>query len=121
MDDEEIVTIVVGQMLKSLGYEFNCVETGEEALEKYADSLRSGEAYDAVILDLTVRGGMGGKETISRMFEIDPQVRAIVSSGYSDDPIVANYRDFGFKGVLSKPYEIERLSNVLYSLLAARF
>ncbi len=66
MDDEEIVTIVVGQMLKSLGYEFDCVETGEEALEKYADALRSGEAFDAVILDLTVRGGMGGKETISR-------------------------------------------------------
>ena len=121
MDDEEIVTIVVGHMLGALGYEFDCVESGEEALEKYAEAMKSGEAFDAVILDLTVRGGMGGKEAIAKLLETDPAVKAIVSSGYSDDPIVANYRDFGFKAVLSKPYEIEKLSSVLYSLIAAPF
>ena len=79
--------------------------------------MSSGEAFDAVILDLTVRGGMGGKETIKKLMEIDPAVRAIVSSGYSDDPVVANYEDYGFKNILSKPYELETISSVLHSLL----
>jgi two-component system, cell cycle sensor histidine kinase and response regulator CckA len=117
MDDEEIVTLVVGQMLKSLGYESDFAENGEEAVEKYAAAMKSGEAFDTVILDLTVRGGMGGRETINRLREIDPAVSAIVSSGYSDDPVVANYRDYGFKDILSKPYEIGRLSTVLHALL----
>jgi PAS domain S-box-containing protein len=117
MDDEEIIKIVVGQMLKSLGYEYDFAENGEQTVEKYTKAMSSGEAFDAVILDLTVRGGLGGKETIEKLLEIDPAVRAIVSSGYSDDPVVSNYEDYGFKDTLSKPYEIETLSSILYSVL----
>jgi len=117
MDDEEIIKIVVGQMLKNLGYEYDFAENGEQTVEKYTKARSMGEAFDAVILDLTVRGGMGGKETIRKLREIDPAVRAIVSSGYSDDPVVANYEDYGFKDILSKPYEIETLSSLLHSLL----
>jgi len=116
MDDEEIIKIVVGQMLKSLGYEYDFAENGEQTVEKYTNAMSAGKIFDAVILDLTVRGGMGGKETIRKLREIDPAVRAIVSSGYSDDPVVANYADFGFKNTLSKPYEIETLSSTLHSL-----
>ena len=119
MDDEEIIKIVVGQMLKSLGYESDFAENGEQAVEKYTKAMSLGEAFDAVILDLTVRGGMGGRETIRKLLEIDPAVRAIVSSGYSDDPVVANYENYGFKNTLSKPYEIETLSSILHSLLCS--
>jgi len=119
MDDEEIIKIVVGQMLKSLGYEYAFAENGEQTVEKYSEAMRSGKTFDAVILDLTVRGGMGGKETIRKLLEIDPAVRAIVSSGYSDDPVVANYEDYGFKDTLPKPYEIETLSSMLHSLLCS--
>lgn len=104
-------------MLHSLGYEYAFAENGEQTVEKYTRAMSSGEPFDAVILDLTVRGGLGGKETIEKLLEIDPSVRAIVSSGYSDDPVVANYENYGFKDTLSKPYEIETLSSILYSLL----
>ena len=106
-------------MLKSLGYEYDFAENGEQTVEKYTGAMSSGEPCDAVILDLTVRGGMGGKETIRKLHEIDTAVRAIVSSGYSDDPVVANYEDYGFKDTLSKPYEIETLSSILHSLLCS--
>ena len=119
MDDEEIIKIVVGQMLNTLGYEYEFAENGEQAVEKYSNAMGSGEAFDVVILDLTVRGGMGGKETIRKLIEIDPAVRAIVSSGYSDDPVVANYGDYGFKNTLSKPYELETISSILHSLLCS--
>lgn len=117
MDDEEIIRIVTGQMLKALGYEAVFVENGEEAVEKYADALRSDRPFDAVILDLTIRGGMGGQETIKKMVEIDPHVKAIVSSGYTDGPIISNYTAEGFKAGLSKPYEIEELSIALNRII----
>ena len=75
------------------------------------------QAFDAVILDLTVPGGMGGKEAIKKLHEIDPGVKAIVSSGYSNDPIMSDYRQYGFRGVVAKPYEIKELSEVLYKVI----
>jgi PAS domain S-box-containing protein len=119
MDDEQIVRMIVGQMLSAIGYEVDVAAEGKEALEKYSEAMKSGRPFDAVILDLTVRGGMGGGDTIKQMREMDPSVRAIVSSGYSDDPIVANYADYGFKASLSKPFEMEELSGILHSLLSA--
>ena len=117
MDDEDIVRMVAGHMMNGLGYEAVFAENGEQALEKYSVAKKAGKPFDAVILDLTIRGGMGGKETVKRMAEIDPSVRAIVSSGYSADDILAHYGDHGFLAVLSKPYQIEELSRVLHEAL----
>jgi PAS domain S-box-containing protein len=117
MDDEEIVRSVAGHMIESLGYEVDFSENGEQAIEKYSAAKRSNRPFHAVILDLTVRGGMGGKEAVGRLAAIDPEVRAIVSSGYSADDIISNYREYGFQEVLSKPYQIDVLGRVLYNLL----
>jgi signal transduction histidine kinase/CheY-like chemotaxis protein len=117
MDDEKIIITVVSIMLETLGYDVDSAGDGKEAVEKFSNALKAGRPFDAVILDLTVRGGMGGKETIMKLIEIDPSARAIVSSGYSDDPILANYSDYGFKATLSKPYELHELSDKLHSLI----
>jgi CheY-like chemotaxis protein len=117
MDDEEIIRIVTGQMLRTLGYEVVFTENGEQAVEKYSEAIRSNKPFDAVILDLTIRGGMGGQETVKKMIEIDPAIKAIVSSGYTEGPIVSHYMDEGFKARLSKPYEIEELSKTLNRIL----
>ncbi len=117
MDDEELVRVVTGRMLENLGYEVDFAEKGEEAIDKYSDALRSGKPFDAVILDLTVRGGMGGGDAIKEMIAINPHIRAIVSSGYSDDPIMANYSEYGFKGTMAKPYNLQSLSSKLHELL----
>jgi PAS domain S-box-containing protein len=115
MDDDEVVRAMAGYMIRSLGYEVDVAESGEEAIEKYVDALNAERRFDVVILDLTVRGGMGGEDTVKRMSVIDPGVRAIVSSGYSDSAILSNHKDYGFLAVLSKPYAIEELSTVLYA------
>ncbi len=120
MDDQTAVRTVAGYMLGSLGYEVEFAENGEQAVEIYSAAREMGRPFDAVILDLTIRGGMGGKDTIRTLAEIDPAVRAAVSSGYSDDDTLSNYRDFGFQAVLSKPYQIEELSRVLHELLLQR-
>jgi CheY-like chemotaxis protein len=117
MDDEEIIRMVTGQMLKTLGYEVVFAENGEQAVDKYSDAMKSNKPFKAVILDLTIRGGMGGHETIKKLAEIDPDVNAILSSGYTEDPIVSNYMAEGFRAGLSKPYEIEELSNTLDRIL----
>jgi len=118
MDDQTMIRTVAGFMLGSLGYEVEFAEDGEQALAKYSTAREMNRPFDAVILDLTIRGGMGGKETIRKLVEIDPEIRAVVSSGYSGDDTVSNYRDFGFQAVLSKPYQIEELSRVLHELLS---
>ena len=117
MDDQTAVRTVAGYMLGSLGYEAEFAENGEHAVALYSAAREMGRPFDAVILDLTVRGGMGGKDTIRTLAEMDPAVRAAVSSGYSDDGTLSNYRAFGFQAVLSKPYQIEELSRVLHELL----
>jgi PAS domain S-box-containing protein len=117
MDDEELVRTIVGHMISRLGYDVDFAENGEEAIEQYSAAMKTGRPFDAVILDLTIRAGMGGEEAIRKLTELDPAVRAIVSSGFSDDDIVSNYRDYGFRAVLSKPYRIEALGDVLHGLL----
>ena len=119
MDDEEILRKVAERMLLELGYAVQCVEDGTEAIELYKTAQRSGKTFDAVIMDLTIPGGLGGKETIKRLLQIDSSANVIVSSGYSNDPIMSNYEEFGFRGVVTKPYKIEELSWVMRDVLQA--
>ena len=117
MDDEAPLRELVGKMLGNLGYEPEFAEDGAEAIEMYKGAKAAEKPYDAVILDLTVPGGMGGKEAINKLLEIDPEVRAIVSSGYSDDPVLANFQEYGFKGMMPKPFESLSLGKVLHEVL----
>lgn len=118
MDDEAIIRELLCEMLNNMGYQVNTATSGTEAIGLYREAKDSKNPYDVVIIDLTIPGGMGGKETISRIQEIDPDVKAIVSSGYSNDPIMAEYQKYGFKGVIAKPYKINELSEVLQKVIA---
>jgi CheY-like chemotaxis protein len=120
MDDEEIIRDVADGILSRLGYEVECASNGAEAVAAYARAKEKGRPFDVVIMDLTVPGGMGGKETLQKIQEIDPGVTAIVSSGYSNDPIMAEFRKYGFRGVVSKPYTIKTLSDTVQSVIAAK-
>jgi two-component system, cell cycle sensor histidine kinase and response regulator CckA len=117
MDDEEIVRKVAAALLRTLGYEVEVAEDGESALVKYREARAAGRPFDVVILDLTIRGGKGGAETLRELLKIDPGVKAVVSSGYSDDEVVATYRQHGFCSFLKKPYDIEELGRVLNDVL----
>jgi PAS domain S-box-containing protein len=117
MDDEEMVQDVVSEMLRSIGYEAVCARNGEEAIEAFLKAKQSDKPFDGVIMDLTIPGGMGGKEAIEKLLKIDPGVRAIVSSGYSNDPVMAHYAEHGFKGIVVKPFKIGELNRVLQKLL----
>jgi len=117
MDDEDIIRDVTGQILRHLGYKVEFARDGAEAVKLYRKAQEGGEPFDVVIMDLTVPGGMGGKEALERLLEIDPQVKAIVSSGYSTDPIMAEFRRNGFQGCVAKPYKLQDLSQILQSVL----
>ncbi len=110
MDDEPPICELAREMLTQEGYLVGTASNGEEAIEMYGKALGSGQPYDVVILDMTVRGGLGGRETLVKLLEIDPGVRAIVSSGYSQDAMMSRYRDYGFRGVVSKPYSVTELT-----------
>jgi CheY-like chemotaxis protein len=113
MDDEEMVLSMARRMLTRLGYDAEFARNGYEAIELYKEAFESGVPFDAVILDLTIRGGIGGREVVARLREIDCDVKAIVSSGYSNDPVMADFEAHGFVGVIPKPYEIGSLSAAL--------
>ncbi len=118
MDDEKIVTDVAKAWLSQLGYESDVAREGVEAIELYRNAQREGSPFDIVILDLTTPGGLGGKETIAELRSIDPHVRAIVSSGYSQEPIMNSYGQSGFLGSLPKPYTFSELAAVLSQISA---
>lgn len=117
MDDEQLIRDVAGELLKALGHEVQYAVNGEVAIAQYQSAKQSGKPFDIVILDLTIRGGMGGAETIRKLLEIDPGVKAVVSSGYADDALLANYGKQGFVASLRKPYSIEGLSDCLHAVL----
>ena len=117
MDDQQLVRNTVGRILTHLGYEVGFAANGTEAIELYKKAKESGLAFDAVILDLTIPGGMGGKETIQKLLEIDPYVKSIVSSCYCNDPIMSEHQKYGFKGVVTKPYEMKDLREILYKVI----
>jgi two-component system, cell cycle sensor histidine kinase and response regulator CckA len=117
MDDEPVLRKMIGDMLKYLGYESEAAANGSEALELYRQARQAGSAFDAVILDLTVPGEMGGAEAAEKLHRLDPQVRCIVSSGYSTDPIMAEYQEHGFVAVIAKPYQIAELNEVLIRVI----
>jgi PAS domain S-box-containing protein len=117
MDDEEHVREIAAEMLTQLGYETDQVEDGKAALRKYRQALETGHPYAAVLMDLTIPGGMGGKETIKEMIAMDPAVKGIVSSGYSYDPIMADPEKYGFRGVVTKPYDLGQLGRTMQLLL----
>jgi two-component system, cell cycle sensor histidine kinase and response regulator CckA len=113
MDDEANIREVAGEMLQFMGYGSAFAKDGEEAVALYRAAMAGGEPFAAVLMDLTIPGGMGGGEALRHLLELDPQVRAIVSSGYSNDPILANYKSFGFSGIVTKPYKLTDLSKTL--------
>ena len=117
MDDEVQIRKVLGEMVETCGYSFQAVADGEEALKVFRQAQSRGEPFSAVILDLTIPGGLGGKEVVQEMLSLDPHLRAIVVSGYSNDPVLANYENYGFKGRVAKPFNLVDLSLVLNSVL----
>lgn len=119
MDDEEIIRDVLNEIFTTLGYSVEFAYDGAGALELYSAAMAAGKPFDLVVMDLTVPGGMGGREAVTRLLTIDSNAKVIVSSGYSGDAIMTNFRDYGFRGVVSKPYRIGDVSRVVKSVLAA--
>ncbi|MCD6380547.1 PocR ligand-binding domain-containing protein [bacterium] len=117
MDDEEIICDVTTRMLEKSGYLVETIREGKQAIEMYKQSMEAGKPFDVVIMDITIPGGMGGKEAIKKILEIDPEARCIVSSGYTNDPLMSNYAEFGFKGVAAKPYTKSKLLELLSMVL----
>jgi len=118
MDDEEAIRQMATILLRRFGFDVVCAADGAETVRKYSEARAAAQPFSLVIMDLTVPGGMGGREAITQLRAIDPQVKAIVSSGYSSDPVLANYRTYGFCGVVAKPYEVSDLARVLRDALA---
>ncbi len=120
MDDEEMIRNVIAESLRCLGYSVVTTKNGVETIAYYCQALEENHPFDVVILDLTVPGGMGGLETIDQLLKIDPNVKAVVSSGYATDPVISGYQKFGFAAYVSKPYKLDELSEVLQKLLRER-
>ena len=117
MDDDECIRETTRNILLVLGYEVELTRDGAEAIDAYREAREDGRPFDAVIIDLTVPGGMGGKETIGKLIEIDPAVKAIVASGYSNDPVLAEFGNYGFKGAVGKPYRLRDLGETVMKVI----
>ena len=120
MDDDPMIRELLEKGLNSLGYRIVCASTGEQAIKEYINAYENNEPFDIVITDLTVPGGMSGDQLISQLKETYPKIKAIVSSGYFNDPIMANYKDYGFQGFVAKPFDMTELSNVINNVLTAK-
>ncbi len=120
MDDDGTIRAILCKQLRGLEYDVEAVKEGSEAIRLYKNASGVGKPFDAAIIDLTISGGMGGRETIEKLLIIDPEVRAVVMSGYANDPIMANYKEYGFKGVLAKPHEIHELDEALQRVIMER-
>ncbi len=117
MDDEEMLCKLAVQIFSILGHRVQTVVDGEQALASYQEARAQGEPFDVVIMDLTIPGGMGGKEAVTKILEVDSAAKVIVASGYSNDPVMADYKRYGFVGMLGKPYRLSDLEKVLADIL----
>ena len=117
MDDEEIIRNFVGTTLQKAGYQIVLTNSGSETLDLFKNEIKAGKKFDALILDLTIPGDFGGKEILEELFMIDPNVKAVVSSGYYNDPAIKNFKNFGFHGKLVKPYNIQEICRVLHNVI----
>ena len=117
MDDEEVILEIGCEMLASFGLKVEVAKDGQEAIEKFKQEMKKEDPFDLVILDLTIPGGMGGKETLKELQKINKDISAIVSSGYSNDPVMANYKSYGFKGMVTKPYRMGDMYSTLKAIL----
>ena len=120
MDDEPAMREIAANMLTYLGYRVDTATHGGEAIEMYTNAVGAGDAYDLVILDLTVTRGMGGEETIQRLNEMHPDVKAIVCSGYSESDVLSNPGEYGFAGKLTKPFSTADIGQVVKAVLETR-
>ncbi len=119
MEDDATLHDVVGSLLDIFGYQVVFAKDGHETLLTYQQAREAGVPFDAVVLDLTISGGMGGRQTLSKLLAIDPQVKAIVASGYTTDPVLVNFEHYGFCGGIAKPYRAQQLYEVLQQLIEA--
>ena len=117
MDDEPAMRLAVGALLQRMGHEVDLVEDGRKAVETYESAKTQGRPFDVVILDLTVRGGVGAMNAIQALAQIDPSVKAIVMSGYANDPVLLEPGRYGFKGALAKPFDLDSLRRVLTQVM----
>ncbi len=113
MDDEEVIREMMQELLKTMGCQVTTAQDGLSAIDLYVKARAADQSYDMVILDLTVKGGMGGVQAMKRLREVDPEVKAIIFSGYTDDPAIENYSQYGFRGALTKPFNREGLKAIL--------
>ncbi len=116
MDDEDMVGEIACQMLIHLGYEAMHVKDGKEAVAEYLRRSEAGNPFDVVIMDLTIPGGMGGKEAVTEILAINSDAKVLVSSGYSTDPIMTNFSEYGFAGVINKPFDLVSIREALDSI-----
>ncbi len=116
MDDEDMVGEIACQMIEYLGFKALRVADGADAVKEYKKHQDNGDAFLAVIMDLTIPGGMGGEEAVGKILQIDNNAKVFVSSGYSSDPILVNFRDYGFWGGIAKPFDLATMQNILASV-----
>jgi len=113
MDDDQMLRKVIGRIMLSLGIDISYAETGEEAIDLYKQALLINRPYDLLLLDLSNPHGMGAEQTIQQIRKMDNRVKAVVTSGYSEDSVMKNYRKYGFIASLSKPFDVEQLKKLL--------
>ena len=119
IDDDKAIRTLAHFTLMGLGYQVTQAETALQGINLYREKFEAGERFDAVILDLTLPGGMGGREAMKELIEIDPTVNAVVSSGYATDATMSRYQDFGFRGVIAKPYELAELGKIVHDVISS--
>jgi CheY-like chemotaxis protein len=117
MDDEQVILDVIHEVLQFLGYDATFVRDGVAAIEIYSREKTNGRPFDLVILDLTVPDGMGGKEAFEKLRKVDPTVKVVISSGFTDDPMMAEFATFGLDGILAKPYRINDIKVLLERMI----
>jgi CheY-like chemotaxis protein len=117
MDDDQTVREIAAAMLTVIGCSVEEAGDGKEAIALYIKAQKDGVPFDSVIMDLTIPGGMGGKEAIAALLALDPNARVVVSSGYANDPIMASYKEYGFHGVLPKPFKMDDLNKVIATVI----